>query len=78
MSGDNLQDEAALTMASLASPANKSHNEDTLTKTSLVCPADNSGKMLKTKQTLSKHKDKFHKETTVSPLGSPARLALFR
>ena len=72
MSGDESQ---SLTKASVACPDNEPHNEANLTTSSFVCPADNCGKKLKTKQTLSKHTDKFHK---VSQLDSPARLALFR
>ena len=80
MSGDDSQNEIELTTASMACPVNESQNEATLTTTGLVCPADTCGKKLKTKQTLSKHMDKFHKDTTdkVTQLDSPARLALFR
>ena len=64
MSDDESQHETTLTKASVGCPENN-----------FVCPADNCGKKLKTKQTLSKHVDKFHK---VSQLDYPARLALFR
>ena len=80
MLSDNSQNKIALTTASVACSSKEPQNEVTMTVTGLVCTAEACGKKLKTKQTLSKHMDKFHKETTGngSQLDSPARLALFR